>query len=532
MRHHSAAFLLSLTAAILLSSFLAPSALACVDTTIPSSFNPNDGQQDFKLLGQIAQDARGDYWCSIGAHYRLSEFLSTAPDSFFQQFLSGEYVMLVMVAGLELGARGNMTPDLDAQINHVGQIYTFMKDTSDLCGWTLYDYNTHTTTPHWQAGNTCMDDYAIAASGYAWKAAYMRLSGRDWYPSRWNAVDMIHQSFNLNDAICIYNSGRGFDSLKGPCNAQPSELNGTSVNIISLNHGNQTPAYGLGLMANIAAAFIGLDVTQASVAYSELSSDERTIAKYIYKEAQDKSSAGDFIAGACYDADPWSFGLGCWDAQYSHHYRASLYPLERFYQAYGFDPGVAGGYRFDITQFYFPFDDFFHEGRYETYRTLAYDFIDSRPGLSAGSEFHMAFQAPSQTGNYMNTGGGPGSIVTATSTSPTAGDSQFVIVDLNGGLLIDGDPVAIRVYNNPSYYLSATNGGGSSVTAGSTNIDTYETFHIHKTAGLWIGGPIANGDNIALSSATGYYLHIDNGTITANATGITAFETFNYIKVD
>lgn len=541
-----------------LGSLFASRAEACAFTDAHAVFR-NSGEGDFRDWGLIFEDARGDdYWCAISAYYRLTEKLDAMPDWYWQQFLSGEYVMLVSATGLVLGGRGNMTPDLDYRIKCVIEKYRFAKFAGDPCGWAPPDGHNH--------GNTCMDDYAIAASGYAWSAAYLRLSGRDWTGARWNALDMIHQSFNTVDAVCIYNENAPLDPVKGPCNAcsdpvpgrggtQPqaciANLGTPGYHLLSLNDGIQTPVYGIGLMANISAAFMALEYAQASVnVTSELSADERKIIGAIFSEAQEKSQPdGSEFTSTCYHVDvngnpnvgyaPGFYaGVPCWDLLKTTggHHRPAHYPLRQFYTRYGLLPGTSG-FAFNAP---FPWGDYagagsFHEGRSETYSTLANDYYNSYPRiLSAGSYFRMSLRAPSWWPTYY-LNATPGSALTATSESPYQSDSQFVIVDLNGGILNDGDPVGIQLYANQAYWLSAVNGGGGAVTATATSAGPYERFTIRKLAGLYFYGPIANNDNFALQTYNGYYLHADNAggsTITANATSAGAYETFNYVKVD
>ena len=519
----------------------------------PDPQHPND----FRDLGQIFLDAQGtDYWCAINAHYALINKIDSLPDSFWKDVYAGEMVMLVMAAGLAEGGRGNMTPDLDHRLYCVTQKYFFKKDPN--CGWV-----TSGGASNWGRGNTCMDDYAIAASGYAWMAAYLRKSGRDWYPMRWNAVDMIHQTFNTNDAVCIWHPGWDF-GVRGPCNGCDQDpppgrdgngachygiqsLGTNGVQILSLNDGVQAPPYGIGLMSNVAAAFAGLEHAGAAASYWDFSDDERKIAQYIMVEGQQKSDSlgNDFLSSDCYKIDSenppgagiFEYGHPCWDwkkvAANGQKYQPKYYPVRLFYDRYNFSP-PSNGYLFDQFDGTFNEPDFFHAGRLATYKYLGHDWFDQAPILSAGSGFRLAFRAPDNA-HYMNAAGGPGSVAYATETSPTASDSQFILLDLNGGQLNDGDPVAIQVYGNQSYYLSAEFGGGGRVTADATSIGRYEMFTIHKLAGLYFGGPIANGDNIAIQSPSGLYLHIDNyggSTITANAASAGVGETFNYAKVD
>jgi|GEM_PF-5643672 len=534
---------------LVLAIFIAVPAFGCAVETLGTTccaYNA-DGQTSFKILGAIEQDARSPS-CASGAQINLNQFLSAYDDHFFQQFLSGEYVMLVMVAGLELGGRGFMDAGLDAKIWRVAQLYqTVVKDTSDRCGFVTAPDANGNVGPNWQAGNSCQDDYAIAASGFAWKAAYARLTGREFYPSRWNALDMIHQTFNTNDALCVYDSSLPLDFLYGPCNSTPSALGPSNVKVLSFNHGSETTGYGIGLMANIAAAFFGLDVASASVSSNyEISSAEHLALQYIYKEGQDHSflsnGKGLFSDSGCYSPDLWSNGpvYPCWDYKFraGDPYKAGMYPLQRFYQAYGFTPGDAMGFQFNVSQF----DAnnfggaFFHVGRYETYFSLAYDFIDNRPPLAPGTPPHMAFMTPDGS-HFLNPtrGGGYGQWLQAVATSSSDLISQFYLIDLNGGTLNDWDAVAISSYSNPAFYLSAQNGGGGLITADAISVGANETFHIHKTGGLYYYGPIANGDGIALQTANGSWIHIDNAggsTVTANGTGPGAFETLSYVKID
>ncbi len=541
----------------------APRAKACAFTDTTATFRYN-GEQDFNDWGLILKDARGtDYWCRINAHYRLLEKLNATPDSYWQGFLSGEYVMLVMASGLALGGSGSMTPALDARIKCVIDKYRFAF-ANDVCGWSPPGGVNH--------ANTCMDDYAIAASAYGWITAYLRLSGRDWTGARWQTLDMIHRSFNTRDAVCIFDLAAPLDPVKGPCNAcgvdpaptrdNPNprvcangldRLDGGTVKILSLNDGIQTPPYGIGLIANIAAAFMGLEVARAPIDAGEINADERKILQYIWVEAQQHSeTSGSEFLNDCYHVDPnpldingehiYNGGFYCCvpckdllKSDANAHYRPVHYPLNTFYGRYGFERSTRG-YAFNLFVNDYTRNDFWNAGRGETYSTLADTWFRQPIGLSAGSGFRMAFRAPNWWPTYfMNTQSWGGGVVNATSDDAMSPDSQFIIVDLNGGHLNDGDPVGIQLYYSPSYWLSAENGGGGQVTATATSVGTYERFTIRKLAGLHFFGPIANGDNIALQTASGYYLHVDGGggsTIAANGMSAGTFETFNYVKVD
>lgn len=232
--------------------------------------------------------------------------------------------------------------------------------------------------------------------------------------------------------------------------------------------------------------------------------------------------------------------MPCWDVIKSdtRRYRPVHYPLQTFYLRYGLNP-TFNGYSFDQFVNDYTTPDFWNAGRGETYSTFTKTWYQSPIAMSAGSGFRLAFRAPSWWPvYYMNAQppGGRGATIYATSQYATSPDSQFIILDLNGGQLNDGDPVALQLYYSQAYYVSAVSGGGGPVTADATSIGPYERFTIRKLAGLYFDGPIANGDNIALQSASGYYLHADGygGGSTISATGASAgaYETFNYTKVD
>ena len=77
-----------------------------------------------------------------------------------------------------------------------------------------------------------------------------------------------------------------------------------------------------------------------------------------------------------------------------------------------------------------------------------------------------------------NAGGGA---VNANRTIPSIWET-FEIIDLNGGQLITGDPVALRTFDGV-HYVQAAGGGGSSVNAIATAVGPWEVFTILKQTG-------------------------------------------------
>ena len=117
--------------------------------------------------------------------------------------------------------------------------------------------------------------------------------------------------------------------------------------------------------------------------------------------------------------------------------------------------------------------------------------------------------------NYFKAPNGGGGSLSATGTANTW-ETQFKLQDHNGGTLNPGDHVCI--YTNRSYYLTALEGYGT-VTANQQSCGPYET---------WAYEPVSGG--VAFRHTwQGYYMSATNGggsTITATAVTVGPNETF------
>jgi hypothetical protein len=102
---------------------------------------------------------------------------------------------------------------------------------------------------------------------------------------------------------------------------------------------------------------------------------------------------------------------------------------------------------------------------------------------------------------------------------------SFVLVNLRGGDLTDGCPVALQSSNG--YFVCAENGGGGQVNANRKNRAQWETFTVKKLNG---GGTIQNGDRVALLCYDQtHYLQAYNGgggTVKADPPWAREWETF------
>ena len=102
---------------------------------------------------------------------------------------------------------------------------------------------------------------------------------------------------------------------------------------------------------------------------------------------------------------------------------------------------------------------------------------------------------------------GGGGAVNASRTVPRTWET-FTLVDLNGGLLMNGDQVQLRTWDD-EHYVVAESGGGDVVRANRTRGLGWETFTIEKSAGGV--GRIGFGDAIHLKTYNGRYVIAEGG---------------------
>jgi photosystem II stability/assembly factor-like uncharacterized protein len=130
----------------------------------------------------------------------------------------------------------------------------------------------------------------------------------------------------------------------------------------------------------------------------------------------------------------------------------------------------------------------------------------------------------------------------ASANAKSAGPCEtFTLYDVNGGTLADGDRIYLQAANGS--FLAAENGGSSAcrgcesaVNANRPNAGPWETFTIHKMAG--IGSAIADGDRISLQSYAGDFIAAEGGgsngcvcdsVLHANRSVAQSWETFTIL---
>ena len=145
-------------------------------------------------------------------------------------------------------------------------------------------------------------------------------------------------------------------------------------------------------------------------------------------------------------------------------------------------------------------------------------------GYSSGP---LTVSLAAQNGLYVVAENGGGDVVNATRSAIGPWET-FGLVDLNGGALNDGDPVAFRTDNGA--YFQALYGGGDTLRSAFANVGSWETFTIVDLDRP--GGTVQSWDAIALRTANGYYVVAENGggdVVNANRTAVGPWETFHLV---
>jgi len=280
----------SLAIAVALVCALAPSADAC--QTWPynqpgNHFIPNFRGQlisDFGDYGLIFEDAKtpecsGGAWNpKQGAYGALTIKINETGWHYdalgrwvgpFQGFLEGNEVALIFAAALMIGGNGDLDTPLDCKLNYVRSWYAYNPGPG--CGW---------GTSGWGVGgDTCMEEHAAAAAGYAWIAAYE--NKRYGYVAAQQhasyAKAHIDAALSTADSICIYDPTLPVDvNGRGPCNvdisalpveerfAKMSELftpdaQGMTRGFMLPFNRAENMVYGAGQLTVVGAALIGLE---------------------------------------------------------------------------------------------------------------------------------------------------------------------------------------------------------------------------------------------------------------------------------
>ncbi|HXA85943.1 MAG TPA: hypothetical protein VNZ47_12750 [Candidatus Dormibacteraeota bacterium] len=211
----------------------------------------------------------------------------------FQGWLEGGFPTYIFPTALRLYTEGKVNANLEKLLDKVVEFMASNAGQDANGGFVLRslapDCNLNKSGDF---GNNCMDDYSIAAAGFAWAAAYKTFRQKVNLPDLVGPANgAIAASFSTDSSICVVPDAviknRTPQNMpasgRGPCTGTVQDLRATPpAQTLSLNHGHQTPAYGYGLMTSISSAAFGLKLAGASHSFSP---DEKTVALALLDEA-------------------------------------------------------------------------------------------------------------------------------------------------------------------------------------------------------------------------------------------------------
>src|SRR5947199_873610 len=168
------------------------------------------------------------------------------PDGFHNKWLGGGDIYFISAIGLQLGAESLLPPSLDTLIETAIQQFNHVVN----CSF---------------PSNTCMDDLAASAAGFAWAAAYEAKSGRPTEATQHAgmAQGYFHRSFSQTESVCLHTPGTPCTGClpvvsEADADTLASDISNNRVEVLVFNHSFANPNYGVGLFALLSTALDGL----------------------------------------------------------------------------------------------------------------------------------------------------------------------------------------------------------------------------------------------------------------------------------
>ena len=284
----------TMAAIAVLALFFAPTLHACVaveGVDFTTAYR-GDGNKDFNDYGRLFVDA-ADPNCAENAMYnltaKLQNHLNSSPTA-FQNGLDGYFVALIYGTALRLGEQGWANKDLDYQLD-------FSPDGRP----TLSERFVHAPFGSCdnEVFNTCMDDHAGSAAGFAWMAAYKSKRPNHNTQADVNAklaAAQTHIQASMA-SVCIRKTPLDRDVLP-VCDGTVADLEAGTAQTLSVNGGQQIIHYGFGLMTSVLSAAQGYEA--AGGGKYGFSPDEQAIAKGLYEEiARHADASGNYPNADC-----------------------------------------------------------------------------------------------------------------------------------------------------------------------------------------------------------------------------------------
>jgi len=467
---------------------------------------------------------------------------SVGPTGPYGRWLSGGDIALIHATALRLANVGKLTKPLDDMIQSIN----YQAKIDNFCGWNNF----------WNKDqNSCMDDYAIAAMGYGWVAAYRAKRG---LPNAWvaetSSQDAIRNALSTSaQSICAWNGQTSVSPAPdNPCSGTLADLLAPNSAFVPISfHTGDSIPYGLGLFTSLASASIGLRVADSSITEQNLLDDNEkgAVQKLYYHSLPHVNSDGSVWSSDCSrftrTVDPQT-GMSTMTVTSDIPCGANtpspkMFPIKEWVQRYA--PNASSSEpsfdQFDTTLFCdVPTDpdpnraeycDFFSAGRRSVYGQMALDWVKNPPVFTNTTLSDYTVTLRTANGNYLSSRGGGGSDVNAEPTTASTNE-QFSVFIRNGDTqLSDGDTLTLQsLASGNAQWIAAEGGGGAGSTLNANRLSpqSWETFTVHKLNGT---GAIFNGDPVALTSINGYYVSANNGggsTVTVDRTVALSWETF------
>jgi PKD repeat protein len=354
---------------ILSFSIIAPgSAFACHvnDPAFSTSFRGlNEDLNDYARI--LADADSNDRACAEAADYALTAKVSAIPLSTWGSWLYAGNAAIVFAAANRIGANGFATKDLDNALKAM-ESYVAVGHEPPVNGQPACSK---------ESVNQCVDDYAVAAPGFAWLAAYKYRRGDpdgDVASLQQQAIGAINAAFS---EVCIRKS----DDVS-LCNGSIAELDALQAYTLSLNHGQQMPSYGFGLMTSLASAALGLQASNYSFSFT---ADQQKIARGLAREMQahvtNNAFNNDCVSISRDGNNVFHLTSATLPCGGPDGYVPGMYELKEFYDGY-FGGMPAASYQADLNSFNSgiynlgPSDGgFFSWGRYTYYFGQSYDWV-------------------------------------------------------------------------------------------------------------------------------------------------------------
>jgi hypothetical protein len=297
-----------------------------------------------------------------------------------------------------------------------------------------------------------MEDYAVAASGFAWASAYYHRNGRtaDANNAAERARQYIRQAFDQTYSLCLHRAGTNCGQCEIFSEAEAATLQALIaqdlVEVLTYNRG-ENPNYGVGLLTILSAAAQGLEVAQRP--YTVTSALEPILAQGLFRQGQRRTSTS---PGTC---RPWGnqcYEYGTCTTRFcgDFGYRPGMYPvkafLQDFYSIDGLLPLVLFGDNFQFSQFcnsgFHACNDFFGDGRLAIYYYLAYVWPYLYQPPLAGRSFANDFYGPLVDVDVP----APMQVITGkTFFFGWAIDRETAVVSVTFD--VDGEPVSLQGYH-------------------------------------------------------------------------------------